>query len=185
MGWRMKAIFSVLALSVLAVSASAAVTDVAANGFTIEMQATVAAPPDKVFATLIEPSRWWSSAHTFSGSAANLTLDARAGGCFCEKLPDGGSVQHLTVLTVMPGKSLRLAGMLGPFQSLAGNGVMNWTIMPGKSGTELKMSYQIAGYDGMKMNGQGLDFWSKAADGMLSEQFARLKRAIETGKPEL
>ena len=76
----------------------AAVTDMASNGFTLVQSAEIAAPPDKIYAALIQPSRWWSSDHTFSGNAANLSLDARAGGCFCETLPGGGSVQHLAVV---------------------------------------------------------------------------------------
>jgi uncharacterized protein YndB with AHSA1/START domain len=180
----MKLILSIVVVLALFPCASAAVTDVAANGFTIELQQAISAPPDKVYAVLIQPSGWWSSAHTFSGSAANLTLEPRAGGCFCEKLPSGGSVQHLSVLSVMPGKMLRLSGMLGPFQGVAGNGVMTWTLLSDKGGTQLKLSYQIAGYDGMKIGGSGMDVWSKAADAMLSEQLVRLKHDVETVKAE-
>jgi uncharacterized protein YndB with AHSA1/START domain len=178
----MKPLLCIAMLAALAGSASAGVADVTANGFTIELQQPVAAPPGKVYAALIEPSRWWSSDHTYSGDAANLSLDARATGCFCEKLADGGSVQHLTVLAAMPGKSLRLGGMLGPFQAVAGGGVMTWTLSPTPAGTDLKLTYQITGYDGLKLGGKGSDFWSKAADGMLSDQFVRLKRFVETGK---
>ncbi len=60
--------------------------------------------------------------HIF-GSAANLSLEARAGGCWCERLADGGSVEHLRVLLVSPGRMLRMRGALGPFQGLAVDGV--------------------------------------------------------------
>lgn len=165
-------------------AAGAAVADVASNGFTIKVEQEIAAPPDKVYAALIDPARWWSSDHTFSGSAANLSLDPRAGGCFCEKLPGGGSVLHLTVLQVMPGKLLRLVGMLGPFQSIAGNGALTWTLKAAAAGTHLEMTYQIAGSTNMSMNGKGYDFWSKGADGMLSAQVVRLARVSETGKAD-
>ena len=180
----MKLVLSIITVLAAVPGSSAAVTDVAANGFTIELQQTISAPPDKVYAAIIEPSGWWTSAHTFSGSAANHTLEPRAGGCFCEKLPSGGSVQHLSLVSVMPGQMLRLSGMLGPFQGVAGNGVMTWTLAPDKGGTQLTLIYQIAGYDGMKIGGKGLDVWSKAADAMLSEQFARLKRDVETGEAD-
>jgi uncharacterized protein YndB with AHSA1/START domain len=179
--------FLLIALTLGALScgaAGAAVTDVASNGFTIKLEQEIAAPPDKVYAALIEPARWWSSDHTFSGSAADLSLDPRAGGCFCETLPSGGSVQHLTVVYAVPGKLLRLVGMLGPFQSIAGNGVLTWTLKPVTAGTHLEMTYQIAGSANMTVNGKGYDFWSNAADGMLSAQVVRLARAIETGKAE-
>jgi len=168
----------------LAQGAAAAVTDVASNGFTLKVSAVVATTPEKAYAAVIEPARWWDSNHTYSGSAANLSLDARAGGCFCEKLADGGSVQHLTVIVAEPGKLLRLAGMLGPFQSVAGSGVLTWMFSPAKSGTQLELTYQITGYADMSLRGKGYAEWAKAADGMLTEQVARLKRAIETGSPD-
>ncbi len=98
--------------------ASAEVVSVGANGFEIRETAHTVAPSDKAYAALLLPARWWSSDHTFSGSAANLVLDARAGGCWCETLPGGGSVEHLRVAYVSPGKTLRLRGALGPFQGL-------------------------------------------------------------------
>jgi uncharacterized protein YndB with AHSA1/START domain len=163
--------------------ASGAVTGIAPNGFTVEIKTAIAAPPGKVFAALAAPARWWSPDHTFSGNAANLSLALKAGGCFCEKFPGGGGVQHLSVLSVMPGKMLRLSGMLGPFQNVAGNGVMTWTLAPYKDGTRLALTYQVAGYARMAMNGKGYDYWSKAADGMLSQQVTRLKRLVENGRP--
>jgi len=84
----------------------------------------------------------------------------------------------------VPGKTLRLVGMLGPFQGIAGDGVMTWTITPGSGGSKLGLTYQIAGYANVSLRGMGYDAWSKAADGMLAEQFARLKRSIETGSPD-
>ncbi|RYY37536.1 MAG: hypothetical protein EOP59_13760, partial [Sphingomonadales bacterium] len=52
------------------------------TGFTIRHTLTVAAAPDKVWTTLTAPSSWWSPDHSYSGDAANITLDARAGGCW-------------------------------------------------------------------------------------------------------
>jgi hypothetical protein len=66
--------------------ASADVKSVASNGFEVASAATIAAPPDRVYAALGEVGRWWSPSHTFSRDAANLSIELRAGGCFCEKL---------------------------------------------------------------------------------------------------
>ena len=63
--------------------ALAEVKSVAANGFEVASTATVAAPPDRVYAALGEIGRWWSSEHTWSKDAKNLTLELRAGGCWC------------------------------------------------------------------------------------------------------
>ena len=57
---------------------------------------------------------WWDPEHTYSGSAANLSLDAEPGGCFCERLPNGGGVEHMRVTYVAPGKRIVLTGSLGP-----------------------------------------------------------------------
>jgi len=174
----------ILATALMSVPAPAAVTDLASNGFTIGQTRMIAAPPAKVFAILVVPGRWWSSEHTFSGSAANMSIDARAGGCFCETLPGSGSVQHLVVVNVRPGEFLRLQGMLGPFQAVAGIGVLTFSLAPDAAGTRLEMTYQVAGYANMKIAGKGYDAMSKAADGMLSDQLDRLKRAVETGSAE-
>ncbi len=80
-----------LCAAVIPTASHAAVSDSAPSGFALTETAHIAAARDKVYAALIEPGHWWSSAHSFSGNAANFTLDARAGGCWCETLPNGGS----------------------------------------------------------------------------------------------
>jgi uncharacterized protein YndB with AHSA1/START domain len=157
--------------------AAADVLNVAANGFEVRETAHTAAPPDQVYAALLQPARWWSSDHTFSRSAANLVLDARAGGCWCETLPNGGSVEHLRVVYVAPGKTLRLRGALGPFQGLAVDGAMTWSIQSVPGGTDISLSYVAGGYAK-----DGFDELSKAADRVLGEQLLRLKKLVD-GEP--
>jgi hypothetical protein len=154
--------------------AAAEVLNVAANGFEVRETVHSAASPDQVYAVLLQPARWWSSDHTFSRSAANLTLDARAGGCWCETLPNGGSVQHLTVVFVSPGKALRLRGALGPLQGLAVDGAMTWSLQSAAGGTDISMTYAVGGY--VK---DGFDDLSKGVDHVLGEQLARLKKLVD------
>ena len=159
-------------------SAHAAVTGASANALALSETVHVAAAPGKVYAALIRPSRWWSSDHTFSGNAANMSLDARAGGCWCEKLPGVGSVQHMTIIYADPGKKLRLSGALGPFQGMAVDGVMTWTLAPSDGGTDVTMTYSLSGaVDG------GFQSMGPAVDGVLGEQITRLKQFIEAGSP--
>jgi len=158
----------------LAQSVSAEVLSVGSNGFEVRETVHVAATSDKAYAALLQPARWWSSDHTFSGSAANLVLDARAGGCWCENLPDGGSVEHLHVVYVAPGKTLRLRGALGPFQGLGADGAMTWAVKSGANGTDISVSYTLGGYAK-----DGFDAASKAADRVLGEQIERLRKLID------
>ena len=66
--------------------AQAEVVDSTANGFAVKQEAEIAAPAGKVYEAIVAIGRWWSSDHTYSGDASNMTLEARANGCFCEAL---------------------------------------------------------------------------------------------------
>jgi uncharacterized protein YndB with AHSA1/START domain len=159
--------------------AAAEVTAVGPGGFEVRELMHVAAPPAAVYAALITPARWWDSQHSYSGKAANLTLDAKAGGCWCERLTDGGSALHLTVVYAAPGKGLRLRGALGPLQAMGVEGAMSFSLKAGNDGTDLTVTYAVGGYAK-----DGFDNLSRAVDGVLGEQVARLHRLIETGAPE-
>jgi len=162
----------------LAGASHAEVLSVGASGFEVREQLPVAASPATVYQAAITPSRWWDAEHSYSGSAANLTLDARAGGCWCETLPGGGSVQHLVVVNVMPGKLLRLRGALGPLQGMGVDGALSIRIESTPSGAQVTLTYVAGGY-----SAQGFDELSKGVDQVLGQQLERLKRAIETGRP--
>jgi Polyketide cyclase / dehydrase and lipid transport len=160
--------------------AAAEVVSVAGNGFEVRETVHTAAAADKVYALMLLPAHWWSSDHTFSGSAANLTLDARAGGCWCESLPGGGSVEHLRVVYVSPAKSLRLRGALGPFQGLAVDGAMTWSVKSVADGTDITFTYTLGGYAK-----DGFDELSKAADRVLGAQIEQLKKVADGAAPKL
>jgi len=153
--------------------ASAEVVTAAANGFEIHETAHTSASPEKVYAALLAPAQWWNPDHTFTGKAANLKLDARAGGCWCETLPDGGSVEHLRVVYVSPGKILRLRGALGPFQALAVDGVMTWSVKSVADGTDISFTYVVGGYAK-----DGLAGMANMTDKVLGEQIERLKKSV-------
>ena len=174
----MHLLLGLLLASALVLPARAAVGDSATNGFSVIETAHIAATPDKVYAALITPSHWWSSSHTFSHDAANLSLDATAGGCWCEKLPDQGTVQHLVVVHAVPGHSLVMRGALGPLQGLGVNGAMTITLKPAADGTDLSLTYNVGGY--LK---DGLASWASPVDSVLAEQIVRLKSFVETGAP--
>lgn len=171
---------SLVLLVVVSAPARAAVIEVSDNGFTVRETAHVAEPADKVYAELLHPQHWWSPDHTFSHNAAGLSLDPRAGGCFCEQLPEGGSVLHLTVVAVRPGHGLTLRGALGPFQTQGVDGVLNWQLTEQGGGTDVTLTYVLGGH--LTLPG-GFRDWSGKADAMLGAQLARLARLLQTGSP--
>lgn len=163
-----------LLASFFAGPAAAEVVSVGPNGFEVRETAHVAAASGKAYAALLRPARWWNSDHTYSRSAANLTLDARAGGCWCETLPEGGSVEHLLVVYVAPGKVLRMRGALGPLQGMGVDGAMTWSAKASAGGTDVTLSYVVGGYAK-----DGFDALSKGVDQVLAEQLERLKKIID------
>jgi uncharacterized protein YndB with AHSA1/START domain len=161
--------------------ADAAVVESTAAGFLVRHEVTIDAAPDKVYRALTDDvGKWWNPDHTYSGDAANLTIDARPGGCFCEKLPNGGGVEHMGVAYVAPGQVLRLRGALGPLQGSGLAGSMTWKLAPSASATRLELTYSVGGY----MQG-GFDKMAPAVNFVLGEQLGRLKTYVETGKPVL
>lgn len=93
-----------LAGLVLAVSATGASAEVVArsdNGFTLAFERPVRVEPEVILEAVAMPAGWWSSAHTYSGDAANIRLDLVPGGCWCEVLP-GGGVKHAEAVLVWP-----------------------------------------------------------------------------------
>lgn len=160
-------------------SAMAEVADSAAGGFTIKDSAQFQAAPEQVYRAILNVGHWWDPAHTYSQDTHNLSIDERAGGCWCEKLPGGGSVRHMEVVLLMPGKMLRLRGGLGPLQAMGVTGSMEFRLSAAAGGTKLEFTYAVGGYAP-----GGLDKLAPPVNEVLTQQLARLSRYIETGSPE-
>jgi uncharacterized protein YndB with AHSA1/START domain len=142
--------------------------------------ATTAAPAD-VYRAVAQIDRWWSGKHTFSGSAANLSLEPRAGGCFCEKWADG-SVEHGRVIQTQRDRLVRLSSTLGPFLDMAVSGVLTFAIAPAKEpakGTTLVVTYRVSGDAS-----HNLKALAAPVDQVIGEQATRLGHFVDTGKPD-
>lgn len=174
----MKLWISVAALALSASAARAEVVDATPGGFQVRHAVEIAAPAARVWASLLQPATWWDPSHTWSGSAANLSLAAASGGCFCERLPGGGSVLHMSTVYAQPGQKLTLFGALGPLQSSGAAGHLGFGLAETDGGTILTVTYDVGGY----MKG-GLDKIAAPVDGVIGQQAARLKRQVETGNP--
>ncbi len=120
--------------AVLSTSAPPSLAQVSSNGFVVRREASISAPPARIYETLVgQVGSWWSSDHTFAGDAGKLSIDDRPGGCFCETFPDGGGVEHPRVVYAKPGVALRMTGALGPLQASGLAGSLTWkmTSVPG------------------------------------------------------
>jgi len=162
-------------------SARADVTSASPGAFVIEAEAEVAASPEQTWRALGRLPRWWSSAHTYSGDASNLSLDVRAGGCWCERW-GRQSVEHGRVVLVMERegvRTLRMSAALGPLQAMGANGVLTYTVEPHPNGAKITMTYQVSGDHGLN-----LDQVAPLVDQVMMEQFGRLARFSALGSPE-
>jgi uncharacterized protein YndB with AHSA1/START domain len=162
-----------VALSPAGVAAD--VVDRAAGGFTVRTTVQISAAPEAVYKALVDIGAWWGRDHTYSGDATNMTIDPRPGGCFCEKLPNGG-VEHGRVVQVRPGQLLRLATALGPLQELGVAGNMTWQIAAAGQGSTVTMTYAVGGHAP-----GGLEKLAGPVDQVLAEQVRSLKTYVERG----
>src|SRR5262245_9013265 len=73
-------------LVTLAAAAHAELKDVTPAGFTAENTVQVPADPATAWRALVEDvDRWWPKDHTWWGAESRLSIEPRAGGCFCER----------------------------------------------------------------------------------------------------
>lgn len=172
-----------LACAVLACSLTsptrAEVTQSAADHFLIGFSADVAATPTRTYEAIHQVQHWWSAEHTWSGDAANLSLKAEAGGCFCERWKQGSS-EHGRVVMAVADELLRLQAALGPLQEYALNAMLSFQLESGVDGTtRLNVDYRVNG-----ASASGLGQFAPAVDQVLALQIDRLLRYIDSGNPE-
>lgn len=165
-------------MGVAAAPAASEVTQAAPDHFAIEQTVTIAAPIERAWSTLRSPQKWWDKEHTYSGDSANLYLDAQATGCFCEKLPGRGSVEHGHIIYVEPPRALRLRTALGPLQAEGVDGALTITLEPQGEVTKVTLTYVVGGFARA-----GLDKLAPKVDEVLALQMAHLKEAAETPPP--
>ncbi len=156
------------AMAALPVTAPAEVTQSGPGGFSVRHALETAAAADAVYAQIGRIGEWWNPEHSWSGKAENLRLDVDRR-CFCEKLPNGGFVEHLRIVYLAPGETIRFDGALGPLQSMAASGRMEWRIEGAGAGSRVTFTYHVFGDPAA-----GLEGIAPAVDGVIGEQLARL-----------
>lgn len=162
------------ALALMTVPASAEVKASAPDALVIQVKAEVLLDRDDAWARLLDVSSWWKSSHTYSGNADNMSIDAVAGGCWCE-LWSGGEVEHGRVVAVMPKEMIRFDAPLGPLQEMGVSTALTFTLSAGSkpNTTSVVVDFKVSG-----SSLSGLDKLSAVIDGVISEQFV----SYATGK---
>lgn len=131
---RFASLFCFALVALLPAAAPAEVLSSSATHFTLRHEAASTLSPERLWERLIRPSSWWHPDHTYSGDAANLSLDVQAGGLWREDW-DGRSVTHGQVLYADPGRILRLEAPFGPLQGLGAYTIWTIRIEPGDDGS--------------------------------------------------
>jgi uncharacterized protein YndB with AHSA1/START domain len=167
----------VAALSLVAGAALAETSAVSPSGFLVTHRHEVKATPQQVYEAIARIGQWWSEVHTYSGHAANLTLNLDAGGCFCEKW-DGNAVQHAQVISARRGALVRLQGGLGPLQPLPVSAILTFAMAASGDKTQLTVTYSVAGNADA-----ALDKLAGPVDSVIGEATDRLVAYVESGKP--
>lgn len=162
-----------------AATVQAEVRQAAPDSFYLAWSEPVSATRERTWTALVAVSSWWSDEHTWSGHASNLSLQAQAGGCFCERW-NAGSAEHGRVVMALPGDLLRLETALGPLQELALKGILGFWIRSNEDGsTRIDVEYRVNG-----AATSGLEALAPQVDAVLGTQVARLRRYIDTGKAD-
>lgn len=156
--------------------AAAEVVAASPTRFEIRHSVDSARAPDRAWARLVRIQDWWSGAHTRSGDARNLRLEATAGGCWCERWVQAGaarraatSVSHGRVLWAEPGRLLRIEGAFGPMQEMGLTGIMSFRIEPREAGSRIVVTYLVTGPPDAP-----LAALAPAVDGVMGEAAMRL-----------
>lgn len=175
----MKHMFSVVAVSVVLLGfagpAAAEISNRTDNGFRLTYERRVSASAEAVLGAVGRPAAWWSDAHTYSGSASNITVDLSPGGCWCEALP-GGGVKHAEAVLVWPEQRMvSFEAPFGPLRSIGADAVltMSWADAEDGAGRTLKWVFVV--------NGPGAGAMADAIDAVTREQFGRLVDHLSTG----
>ena len=136
-----------IALSMTAnTPASAAVLSAHDHGFEVQNSVNLVVPQEQAFAAFGQIGQWWNKEHTYSGDGKRMSLQMRAGGCFCEPLDNGGGIEHMRVTYLQPSERVVLTGSLGPLLYEATAGVMDVKIERIAGGSRVTMNYKAAGF---------------------------------------
>lgn len=158
----------------MATTANAEVVARTADSFTLRYASEAAVVPGDIPGAMADVGRWWDSAHTYSGDAANITVDLTPGGCWCEKLADGTQFEHARVVSVEPDR-LVFDAPFGPLKGKATRAVLTVTWPPAHAGWTPTWE--------MVVEGPGLGAMADGVDAVMGAGFLRWLHYLEHGEP--
>lgn len=167
-----KVMAAAAAVFALATPASAEVVQRTADSFTLRYQVGAEIDPADIPGTMADVGRWWDSAHTYSGDAANITVDLTPGGCWCEKLADGTDFEHARVVSVNA-DSLVFDAPFGPLKGRTTRAVLTVSWPPANAGWTPTWT--------MTVEGPGIGAMADPVDGVMGAGFQRWIRYLEYG----
>jgi len=150
------------------------------HGMEIQHVVNLVIPQPGAYNAFGQVGRWWNKEHTYSGDSSRMSLQMRAGGCWCETLDNGGGVEHMHVAFVQPGERIVLTGSLGPLLYQATTAVMDVKFERIAGGTRVTLNYKAAGF----AKG-GAAAMAPLVDSVLADQMKRYRTfAANAPKPD-
>jgi hypothetical protein len=134
------------------------------DAFTLKFQGPTRLGPAGVADAFSEVELWWDPAHSYTGDAANLSLDLAPGGCWCEAMPDGTRFDHGRVVSDVYGE-VRLHAPFGPLRSMATRAdlIVTWSLADGV----VTPTWTFI------VEGPGVGALAEPVDGVMGDGFAR------------
>lgn len=157
-----------LSASILPIS-DAEVLNLAETGFIVENKIQVGQDKATTWRAFTEEvDLWWPKDHSWWGNDSTFSIEAIAGGCFCE-MGDGKSAEHMHVTFVDPPNALTMTGGLGPLQEMGMYGALAFKFNENADGTEVVMTYRVNG-----INPDGFDQLAPIVDQVQALQIGGL-----------
>lgn len=153
------------------------VTHVSQHGFIVKNQTEIAASSDVVWQALVQDvDKWWPKDHSWWGAQGTFSIDAHAGGCFCETAGER-SAEHMHISFVDPGKLLRMTGGLGPLQGMGMHGALDWLFSGDEETTTITLTYSVSG-----IRAEGFDDLAPIVAKVQGQQLNGLKQLVESDR---
>jgi hypothetical protein len=160
----------------------AEVSSQSTGGFVVRHQVTLPVEAPTAYTRFLALSDWWDPAHSYSGDALNLLIEPRVGGCWCERLPPEGMVEHLRLTMIRPNAALRFSGGLGPLAAMGAGGAMSVNFVPMADGlSRVELTYAVSGH----LPGEaGMGAMAGPVDGVLGAAMARYAAEVAQAHEE-